>query len=81
MDLVRAKREVIRAQKALADSILRENEVLTNLLRFKAEETGKRLNDTDMGLGYMRVIFKKSGWDHLPQLEGHGRLHGRLIIG
>jgi hypothetical protein len=53
MDLVRAKRDVFQAEKALADSILREHEVLSSLLRFQAETAGKRVDDADLGLGYM----------------------------
>jgi hypothetical protein len=78
MDLVRAKRDVFRAQKALADSILRENEVSASLLRFQTETAGKRLDDADMGLGYMRVIFKKYGWTHVHREYNH--LHGKLMI-
>jgi hypothetical protein len=78
MDLVRAKRDVFRAQKALADSILRENEVSASLLRFQTETAGKRLDDADMGLGYMRVIFKKYGWTHAHREYNH--LHGKLMI-
>jgi hypothetical protein len=78
MDLVRAKRDVFRAQKALADSILRENEVSASLVRFQAETAGKRLDDADMGLGYMRVLFKKYGWTHVHR--GYNHLHGELMI-
>ncbi|OJA10250.1 hypothetical protein AZE42_07835 [Rhizopogon vesiculosus] len=46
---------------------------LANLLRFRADNAGKRLDDTDMALGCMRVIFKKYDWTHLPR--GH-HLHG-----
>ncbi|KAG1846142.1 hypothetical protein C8R48DRAFT_779636 [Suillus tomentosus] len=74
MDLLSAKRNVFRAQKALADSILQENEVLSSLLKFQAETAGKRLDDADLGLGYVRVIFKKHGWTHQP-LSAQGCLH------
>ncbi|KAG1841790.1 hypothetical protein DFJ58DRAFT_732293 [Suillus subalutaceus] len=66
LDLVRAKRQVYLAQKTLADCIIRENEVLANLLRYRAEEAEKRLEDTDVGLGCMRIAFKKNGWSHFP---------------
>ncbi|KAG1732617.1 uncharacterized protein EDB91DRAFT_1251666 [Suillus paluster] len=77
MDLVRAKHDIFQAQKALTDSILQEHEVLSSLLRFQAETAGKRLDDVDLGLGYMRVVFKKHGWTHHPQalLSGQGCLH------
>ncbi|KAG2130743.1 hypothetical protein DEU56DRAFT_914742 [Suillus clintonianus] len=68
MDLVRAKCDVYQAQKALADCVMRENEMLASLLRFRAEEAEKRLDDTDMGLGCMRVMFKENGWTHISSL-------------
>ncbi|KAG1777883.1 hypothetical protein EV702DRAFT_1044916 [Suillus placidus] len=67
MDLVQAKCGIFQAQKVLADSVLQENEVLSSLLRFQAETAGKRLDDADLGLGYMQVMFKKHGWIRHPQ--------------
>ncbi|KAG1851345.1 hypothetical protein DFJ58DRAFT_729004 [Suillus subalutaceus] len=77
MDLIRAKRDVFQAEKALADSILQEHEVLSSLLRFQAETAGKRVDDADLGLGYMRVAFKRHGWTPHAQapLSGQGCLH------
>ncbi|KAG1817262.1 uncharacterized protein BJ212DRAFT_1299401 [Suillus subaureus] len=77
MDLVRAKCKVFQAEKALADLILREHEVLSSLLRFQAETAGKRLDDADLGLGYMRVAFKRHSWTPHTQapLPGQGCLH------
>jgi hypothetical protein len=83
MDLVRAKRDVFQAEKALADSILREHEVLSSLLRFQAETAGKRVDDADLGLGYMRVAFKRHGWTPHAQAppSGQGCLHaGKLVM-
>ncbi|KAG2091183.1 uncharacterized protein F5147DRAFT_780066 [Suillus discolor] len=65
MDLARAKREVFWAQKALAECLLQENEVLSSLLRFRVDVMGKTLDDADMGLGCMRLAFKQHGWSHL----------------
>lgn len=79
LDLVRAKRQVYLAQKTLADCRIRENEVLANLLQYQTEEAEKRLEDTDVGLGCMRIAFKKNGWPHFPHLT---RTHdGRLQTG
>lgn len=79
LDLVRAKRQVYLVQKTLADCRIRENEVLANLLRYRAEEAEKRLEDADVGLGCMRITFKKNGWTHFPHLT---RTHdGRLQTG
>ncbi|KIK40664.1 hypothetical protein CY34DRAFT_13551 [Suillus luteus UH-Slu-Lm8-n1] len=64
LDVLRAKRNVFVAQKTLADCILRENEVFASLLKFRAEAAEKKVDDTDLGLGCMRIIFKKHGWSH-----------------
>ncbi|KAG2741561.1 hypothetical protein P692DRAFT_20874390 [Suillus brevipes Sb2] len=74
MDLVRAKREVLVAQKLLAECKLRESEVMASLLKFQVDTTEKKLEDTDMGLGCMRVIFKKHGWSHVSLPSRHGNL-------
>lgn len=81
---MRAKRDVFRAQKALADCEVRENEVMTNLMKFRAKSIEKRLDDADLGLGHMRIIFKKYGLSHrgpvLPHLETlDDALHGKFI--
>ncbi|KAG1864963.1 hypothetical protein DFJ58DRAFT_838706 [Suillus subalutaceus] len=82
LDLVRAKRQVYLAQKTLADCIIRENEVLANLLRYQAEEAEKRLEDADVGLGCMRIAFKKNGWSHFPHptQTRDGRLQTVLFV-
>ncbi|KAG2116155.1 hypothetical protein DEU56DRAFT_761567 [Suillus clintonianus] len=77
MDLARAKREVLRAQKALAECLLRENEVLASLLRLRVDTAKNTLDDADMGLGCMRLAFRQHGWSHCPlsakQCEGDQR--------
>ncbi|KAG2092813.1 uncharacterized protein F5147DRAFT_779556 [Suillus discolor] len=75
LDLVRAKRDVFRAQKTLADCVLQENEVSARLLKFQAAAVEKKINETDIGLGCMRIIFKDCGWSHVafshpPQGQG-----------
>ncbi|KAG1768244.1 hypothetical protein EV702DRAFT_1203325 [Suillus placidus] len=64
MDVLRVKHNVFFAQKTLVDCILQENEVFASLLKFRAEATEKKVDDTDLGLGCMRIIFKKHGWSH-----------------
>ncbi|KAG1842844.1 hypothetical protein F4604DRAFT_1689764 [Suillus subluteus] len=66
MDVVRVKHNVFLAQQTLADCILWENEVFASLLKFRAEAAEKKVDDMDLGLGCMRIIFKKHGWSHLP---------------
>ncbi|KAG2368011.1 hypothetical protein BDR07DRAFT_1478610 [Suillus spraguei] len=68
MDLVRAKCKVLVTQKVLAECILRENEIQASLLKFQVNTMEKKLDDTGMGLGYMRVVFKKYGWSHISPL-------------
>lgn len=82
MDLVRAKHEVLAAQKALAECKLRETEVMASLLKFQVDTTEKKLEDTDMGLGYMRVIFKRHGWSHVSLPSRHANLvqTGEFVI-
>jgi len=83
MDLIRAKCDVYQTQKTLADCVVWENEVLASLLRYQAKEAEKRLEDTDIGLGCMRVAFKKNGWTHLSPLTQTQSSHlqaGKLTI-
>jgi hypothetical protein len=65
MDVLRAKHNVFLAQKTLTDCILQENEVFVSLLKFRAKDAEKKVDDMDLGLGCMRIIFKKHGWSHI----------------
>ncbi|KAG1860980.1 hypothetical protein C8R48DRAFT_774240 [Suillus tomentosus] len=73
MNLVRAKRDVHRAQKVLAECVMQENEVFASLLKFQAEAAEKRLDDTDLGLGCMRVICNTHGWSVPPSRLTHAQ--------
>jgi hypothetical protein len=83
--LARAKRDVFRAQKALADCMVKENEVMTSLMKIQADGIEKKVDDADLGLGHMRVIFQKYGLSHhvpvSPQLETHhdSTLHSEFL--
>ncbi|KAG2123988.1 hypothetical protein DEU56DRAFT_917205 [Suillus clintonianus] len=82
MDLVRAKREVFRAQKALAECILQENEVLSSLLRFQVETAETTLDDADMGLGtagpiVTEIIYPPNSTIETPQ----SNLSGNSFMG
>ncbi|KAG2358173.1 hypothetical protein BDR07DRAFT_1379598 [Suillus spraguei] len=61
LNLVRAKHDVYQAQKVLTDCVVRENEVFTSLLEFQAEAAEKRLDDTDLSLRCMRIVFNAHG--------------------
>ncbi|KAG2096723.1 uncharacterized protein F5147DRAFT_656529 [Suillus discolor] len=65
LDLVRAKQDVFRAQKTLADCVLWKNKVSARLLKFQAAAVEKKIDETDIGLGCMRIIFKDCGWSHV----------------
>ncbi|KAG1880195.1 hypothetical protein F4604DRAFT_1922877 [Suillus subluteus] len=66
LDLARAKCDVFLTQKALADCVIRENEVFGSLLKIRAAAAEKKIDETDIRLGCMRVIFKDHGWSHIP---------------
>jgi hypothetical protein len=71
MDLARARRDIVNAEKKLADCIVREQEVMTSLSRYKSVISKRKLDKADVGLGHMRVTFKKHGLSHQP---AHGSL-------
>ncbi|KAG1845054.1 hypothetical protein C8R48DRAFT_780063 [Suillus tomentosus] len=58
-------------EKKLADCIVREHEVMTSLSRYKSVISKRKLDKADVGLGHMRVTFKKHGLSHQP---AHGSL-------
>ncbi|KAG2080577.1 uncharacterized protein F5147DRAFT_784188 [Suillus discolor] len=64
MELARARQEVFRAEKSLANCVVREHEVLANLSKFKSSISKRKLDKADVGLGYMRIAFKKHGLSH-----------------
>ncbi|KAG1823936.1 uncharacterized protein BJ212DRAFT_1296453 [Suillus subaureus] len=76
LNLVRAKCDVYQAQKVLTDCVVQVNEVFASLLKFQEEAAEKRLDDTDLGLGCMRIVFNVHGWSVppscIPQEQGGG---------
>ncbi|KAG2369263.1 hypothetical protein BDR07DRAFT_1559438 [Suillus spraguei] len=56
MDLARARRDVFRAEKMLADCVVQEHEILANLSKYQSNILKKMLDRA--GLGYMRITFK-----------------------
>lgn len=85
LDLARAKRDVFLAQKELADCVIRENEVFASLLRVRAAAAEKMIDQTDIGLGCMRVVFRDHGWSHIPlsrpsQEQGPSSLRGTCVL-
>ncbi|KAG0698461.1 hypothetical protein DFH29DRAFT_1002835 [Suillus ampliporus] len=70
MDLARARRDVFNAEKALADCVVREHEVMANLSKHKSNISKQKLAKADVGIGHMRIAFKKYGFSH----HGPGRV-------
>lgn len=48
LNLVRAKRDVFLAQKALAECVIQENEALMSLLKVCAAAAEKKVDETDI---------------------------------
>ncbi|KAG1837761.1 hypothetical protein F4604DRAFT_1692087 [Suillus subluteus] len=78
MELVRARREIVRAEKSLADCMVREHEVLVDLSKFKSSISGRKLDKADIGLGCMQNVFKKYGLFH-HTLPHHALVHSSRI--
>ncbi|KAG2131042.1 hypothetical protein DEU56DRAFT_757670 [Suillus clintonianus] len=64
MELTRARRDVFMAEKSLADCMVCECELMASLSKFKSNISTQKLNKADVGLGYMRITFKKCGISH-----------------
>ncbi|KAG1753540.1 uncharacterized protein EDB91DRAFT_1098551 [Suillus paluster] len=64
MELARARREKLLAEKSLADCVVRELELMASLSKFKSSLFEQKLNRADVGLGYMRIAFKTHGLSH-----------------
>ncbi|KAG1898693.1 glycosyl hydrolases family 31-domain-containing protein [Suillus fuscotomentosus] len=60
VDLMRAKCEVFRAEKLLADCMVQEHEVTASLFRIRATTLGKKLDATDDELGRMQITCKNN---------------------
>lgn len=78
MELVRARQEVFRAEKSLADCVVHEHEVMATLLKFKSSISERKLDKADVGLGCMRIAFKKHGLSHHASL--HSKSSNTLIF-
>ncbi|KAG1890636.1 uncharacterized protein F5891DRAFT_1197913 [Suillus fuscotomentosus] len=70
MDLARARRDVFVAGKTLADCVVQEHEVMTNLSKYKSAISKQKLDKADVGLGHMCITFKKHGLSHCSMPPG-----------
>ncbi|KAG1737278.1 hypothetical protein EDB19DRAFT_1909801 [Suillus lakei] len=74
MELARARREKLFAEKSLADCVVREHKLMASLSKFKSSLFEQKLDHTDVGLGCMRIVFKTHGLSHRTH-----HLHGSLV--
>ncbi|KAG1908716.1 uncharacterized protein F5891DRAFT_1180254 [Suillus fuscotomentosus] len=51
MDLARVRRDIFRAEKVLADCVVREREIMANLSKHQSDVSKKKLDKADIGLG------------------------------
>lgn len=61
LDVVRAQRDVHRAEKILADCMVKEHERVANLNRFKSQRLQKHLDEKDLDVGWINAVFGNYG--------------------
>ncbi|KAH7919026.1 hypothetical protein BV22DRAFT_1051339 [Leucogyrophana mollusca] len=69
LEIVRVKCEVHRVQKLLANCVVKEHKTITSLHQFKAGKAVERIDDVDVGLGKMRITFKRHAQLVSPQIS------------
>ncbi|KAG1878546.1 hypothetical protein C8R48DRAFT_668617 [Suillus tomentosus] len=67
MELARARREIFRAEKSLADCMVREHEVLAHSLKFESSISKRKLDKADVGLGCHKVSQGATRFYKVPQ--------------
>ncbi|KAG1888817.1 hypothetical protein F4604DRAFT_1915872 [Suillus subluteus] len=60
LNTTRAQRDVCLVEKTLADCVLKQNEALGKLFKFKATEAERKLEDTDIDISYVHHLVRKS---------------------
>ncbi|KAG1816958.1 hypothetical protein EV424DRAFT_1540659 [Suillus variegatus] len=61
LNATRAQRNVCLAEKTLADCVVQQNIALGRLYQFEATEAGRKLEDADIDIGYVRHSVRKIG--------------------
>lgn len=61
LEIVRAQREVSRAQRVLADCKVREHEKIVQLHRFKAQQSQNITDVKDLDIGNIIALFRTHG--------------------
>ncbi|KAG1753402.1 hypothetical protein EDB19DRAFT_1824125 [Suillus lakei] len=74
MELARARREKLHAEKSLADCVVCELELMASLSKFKSSLSEQRIDRVDEGLGYTQIVFKTLGLSHRMH-----HLHSSLV--
>lgn len=61
LDVVRAQREVRRAEQALAESLANQHETMSKFYRLKRRTTEDTVHRLELGIGSIRVAMKRHG--------------------
>ncbi|KAG2112657.1 uncharacterized protein F5147DRAFT_771203 [Suillus discolor] len=80
MELVRARRDLFRAEQSLTDCVVRECELMASLLKFKSNISAQKLNKADLGLGCMRITFKKHSLSHHVPAHDTSKSANSIIV-
>ena len=93
LDIVRAQWDVHRAEKMLAECVVREHEKIADLHRFKAEQMQDSVNNSDLDIGWIHAVFNNHGRNqvsvplHVPTSsfpqkmpDANGKLYGFICI-
>ena len=61
LEIVRAQRDVHRAEKTLAECVIREHEKIANLHRFKSKQMQDSVHHLDLNIGWINATFNNYG--------------------
>ncbi|KAI5995119.1 hypothetical protein EDD15DRAFT_2195742 [Pisolithus albus] len=61
LKIIRAQREVHRAEKLLAECLVQEHEKIANLHRFKAKQGQDSIDNSDLSIGWIKAVFNNHG--------------------
>jgi len=61
LDIVHAQCDVHRAEKILAECIVREDEKIVNLHHFKANQVQDTVDNLDLDIGWINAVFNNHG--------------------
>ena len=61
LEIARARRDVCRARKLLAECLNKETKSLCDLHQFKAKRFAELIDDADLSIGMIRAAFNSHG--------------------